>query len=324
MINMGQHPDEVSLKAARLQAALWATIPRPDFTVEAQIRVKTSAEVAYDWVDHLTAALGDDVRARQAGLPASRKAAAVKPGAMYGEIAVTRFPNGRYVPSKLRTLSDDGLRWLRRELVDMPHSVWVSVGPLGDDGIVNAGPVALEIAPRRSPGWLRLSAYVRESAFADPATQQRWLDAVLEFADRVSPGYGQIGYCRGGNETAVEQTTNPRTADATRRRPDYAIDPSRRTQRGYDWLTVIPQELANALGGADALAATGAFAQVRPLAQGGIAVLANATFQDYDLATAEPVFRALAPILPPGRPFLIPEPPHVPPVFVIDQDPAQR
>jgi hypothetical protein len=322
---MQRNPAGLSPEMLRLRDELWARTPRPDFTVEAQIVVETSADVAYDWVDHLTTALARDVRARLAGLPASKKAAGVEPGETYGEIEVTRYPNGRYAPAKARVLSEKGLRWLGNELVDMPHIVRVSVGLLGEDGIVSVGPVSLEIfAPPRSPGWMRLSAYVLESAFVDPGTQRRWLDAVLAFADRANPGYGQIGYHRGSKgSTAVEETADARIADVTRRDPGYAIGRSRQMLRGYDWLTIVPQELATTLGGADALAATGAFAEVRPLGRGGVAVLADSAFQDYDLSVAEPVFRALARVLPPGRPRLILQPPNVPPVFVIDQDPAE-
>jgi len=322
MIDRERNPDGLSPEALRLRDELWALAPRPDFTVEAQIVVETSAEVAYDWVDDLTSALGGEVRARLAGLPASRKAAGAEPGETYGEIEVTRYPDGRYAEPQGLVLSEEGLRRLRSELADMPHIVRVTVGPLGADGIVNAGPVSLEItAPSGSPGWMRLSAYLRESAFMTAETQRRWVNALLSFADGVNPGYGQIGYHRGDN-TAVEETADARVVDITRRSSDYTIGRSRRLLRGYDWLTIVPRELADALGGAEALVATGAFAQVRPLHRGGLAVLADSSFQDYDLAAAEPVFRALAPVLPPGRPRLTPQPPTVPPAFVIDQDPA--
>jgi hypothetical protein len=53
------------------------------------------------------------------------------------------------------------------------------------------------------------------------------------------------------------------------RDPSTATEQARIALRGYDWVTVIPPELAERLGG-DALRATGAFHRVVALAHGGV------------------------------------------------------
>ena len=74
--------------------------------------------------------------------------------------------------------------------------------------------------------------------------------------------------------------------------------------------TIVPAEPASWPG------------EVRRLSSGGVAVLAIPRFQDYSLDAAEPVFRAPAPVLPPGRPRLIIEPPASSPTIVAAADPA--
>lgn len=83
---------------------------------------------------------------------------------------------------------------------------------------------------------------------------------------------------------------------------DESVRDARRYLRGYAWITVVPPELAVRLGGADALAATGAFHEVEALPHGGVWLRATETADTYDAAAVRRVFRALAPVLPPGRP----------------------
>jgi hypothetical protein len=71
------------------------------------------------------------------------------------------------------------------------------------------------------------------------------------------------------------------------------------------------------------LRASGAFAEVRPLAAGGGWLRATEDFADYNLATAEPVFRTLAPILPPGKPMPAPDWANATPMVIVPADPAE-
>lgn len=302
-------------------------MPPQDFLVEVQLNVDDSAvelsQLAYDWVDQLTMALAPEARVQAADLPVVVGTALkrMKPGDEYLTVQVTRLSLSRGVT---RVLSAKGMAWLRAELATMPSEVYVMFHRVGADGRPKLGPTTLLIQPvERSPGWLQLCGHLRESVFADPATQRTWLATLYAYADQANPGYGQIGYYRGTSETAIEDTMDPHVPGFVnaRRDPSRTIGRSRELLRGHDWLTVVPEELAVKLGGADGLAATGAFTEVRALRRGGVALLATPAFADYNTVAAERPFRALAAVLPPGRPQLLERSPNFPPAFVVDQDP---
>ncbi|SNY28584.1 hypothetical protein [Paractinoplanes atraurantiacus] len=287
-----------------------------DFTIGAHLDIDASAGdlpyVIRDWVEHMTSHLAAEERARMAPWPASVKAVleAYRDGDPYGEIKVKRLVNGK-VRNGSRILSDAGLTWFAGQVRDALVEVHAQIGWL-----------SLGVEPfEASPGWLQLSAYTRVSRF-DRAAQEQWAGAFAAFADRVNPGYGQIGYHQWRGGTAVEQAVDRWAPDRARRGPEHTIGRCRETLRGYDWVTVVPAELVGRLGGAGGLAASGAFAEVRPLARGGVLLRTTAGFRDHTAITAEPAFRALAPVLPPGRPHLIDRGPTFPPLAIVDEDPA--
>lgn len=109
----------------------------------------------------------------------------------------------------------------------------------------------------------------------------------LDFA-----GVGDIYYLR--THTFLDKTLW--------RTRDESVRDARRYLRGYAWVTVVPPELAVRLGGADALAATGAFHEVEALPHGGVWLRATESLDAYDAAAVRRVFHALAPVLPPGLP----------------------
>ncbi|MFH9613880.1 hypothetical protein [Streptomyces pratensis] len=75
------------------------------------------------------------------------------------------------------------------------------------------------------------------------------------------------------------------------------------TLRGYSWLTVCSPGVTAALGGPQALAAADdTFAEVTPLPGGGVWLKATEDIHSYTDARVRAVFRALAPVLPPGKP----------------------
>lgn len=77
---------------------------------------------------------------------------------------------------------------------------------------------------------------------------------------------------------------------------------ARQWLRGYSWVTVVPRELTERLGGADALRATGAFFEVEELPYGGVWLQATERPEDYGPEAVRRVFQAVAPVLPPGIP----------------------
>ncbi|MEV1285580.1 hypothetical protein [Micromonospora sp. NPDC049679] len=133
----------------------------------------------------------------------------------------------------------------------------------------------------------------------------RVVSALIELARRMAEvadlAYGEM----------LRSAGNPAPATlldaALRRDPDESADASRCFVRGYEWVTVCPKELTCRLGGADALRASGAFAEVLPLSRGAVLLRATERPEDYRGERVAAVFRALAPVLPAGQPRQLPE-----------------
>lgn len=77
---------------------------------------------------------------------------------------------------------------------------------------------------------------------------------------------------------------------------------SREVLRGYSWVTVCAPELAARIGGAAALAATGAFDEATELTGGQVYLRATPALYDYEGTAVRRVFEALASVLLSGRP----------------------
>jgi hypothetical protein len=118
-------------------------------------------------------------------------------------------------------------------------------------------------------------------------------DTVYDGAGRVTSVVGK----KFGDP--VETTTTRCGGDAT---TSEGIAASRTVLRGYDWLTVAADELAERLGGVDALRASGAFARVESLRSGGVWLLATEDYADCTGERVEAVWKALAPVLMRGTP----------------------
>ncbi|MFB9235647.1 hypothetical protein ACFFWC_08850, partial [Plantactinospora siamensis] len=235
-----------------------------DFPLEVQLNVDGSAglfaDVAYRWVDELSAAIIGPERAALAALPARSRlvrdlAEPLGPeGALFGLVEVWRAREGRPPRVTRRSLSDEGLAWLRKELVgDFPARVDVEVGNLDETGQRSGDRFSASIrSVEYSPGWLTLSATLPVSRFTGSGgslIQRRWLAAVRTLADDLNPGFGQISYYLSDGSTAFEHAA-PRSRHWQERDPEYNIGASRQRLRGYSWLTILAQELADRLGGA--------------------------------------------------------------------------
>lgn len=131
-----------------------------------------------------------------------------------------------------------------------------------------------------------------------PEVARRWLDAIESLSESYRVVYGALEERVGTSSTTVLDESLGRTYTAS-------MKAARTTLRGYSWVTICPPELARRLGGARTIEDSGSFTRVRELPSG--AVLLRAT---EDISTYQPrstalrnVFRTLAPVLPPGRPF---------------------
>lgn len=131
-----------------------------------------------------------------------------------------------------------------------------------------------------------------------PAAEQAvWAEFVKNWARRVDACFAQVTDDDEvfAGATALEQ--------ATRHLPEATLPRSCEVLRGYSWVTICSAGLADRLGGARALAASGAFDEVEELSGGQVFLRATATVQEYEDAALRRVFHVLAPVLLTGRPI---------------------
>ncbi|MFF1423200.1 hypothetical protein [Streptomyces sp. NPDC058280] len=127
---------------------------------------------------------------------------------------------------------------------------------------------------------------------SDPAYCSGLVDFLATALDGANPAFARIDHLNFHDTTDLE---------AVLRRPQRkSLREARTLLRGYSWVTGVPAELAARLGGARALEAT--FHAVRELPGGGLLLQATETLAGYDKHRMHAVFRALAPVLPPGMP----------------------
>jgi len=172
---------------------------------------------------------------------------------------------------------------------------------LDDRGYPDEHPIRFELYRTRvfyEMDWCRLTCTASARDLADPATERAWLEFLRTAADMANPSFGHVDYLyESAGQTPTEGTVGQPWLT------DYEADStSRQFLRGYGWLTVLAQELADRLGGAQALRRTGAFHEVEPLAAGGVWCLATERFRDFDEEALLRVFLAVAPVLRPGTP----------------------
>ncbi|WP_046731611.1 hypothetical protein [Streptomyces humi] len=129
---------------------------------------------------------------------------------------------------------------------------------------------------------------------ADPVFCAALPDFLAAALDGAGPAFARVDL-RNFHDT-------PDLEAALRRTHRKYLGESRTHLRGYSWVTGVPAELAARLGGASHLSADGAFHAVRELRGGGLLLQATETLAGYDDRAMREVFRALAPVLPPGIP----------------------
>jgi hypothetical protein len=140
-----------------------------------------------------------------------------------------------------------------------------------------------------------LSASLRGGdRIADPGFCSRLLDFLFAALDGADPAFVRVDHLNFHDTPDLEA--------ALRRTHRRYLAESRTHLRGYSWITGVPAELAAGLGGAPGLTATGAFHAVRELRGGALLLQSTETLAGYDDRAMRAVFRALAPVLPPGIP----------------------
>jgi hypothetical protein len=258
---------------------------------------------ALQWVIGGARALSGQMLTRvsqDASVPKGRLVGGVQgpPGAEWGFVSIERMgKNGLRRNGKV--VEESAVAWAEKEAHKGIAGMALGLTLLGPSGYPETRVIRFEAHRLEgSDHWCRVSIEAPESRFQDGAAQRAWLGFLRDFCDEVDPSYGQIsGEYSAPYVTALEAFTGP---PWTLYREGIAR--SRTVLRGYDWLTVVAAELADRLGGANALRSGGAFAQVEQLRSGGVWLLATGDYTDYTDDRVEAVWRALAPVLLKGTP----------------------
>ncbi|MGW6692056.1 hypothetical protein [Streptomyces sp. NPDC054961] len=145
-----------------------------------------------------------------------------------------------------------------------------------------------------SRDWCRLSAETTDERFG-PAAQARMTDLLRDFSQEVDPSYAQVGYSLTLGRTEHEERGGPPL-------PSMALPQSRRLLRGYEWLMVIPREIAQQLGGGHGIAAAGDFHRVETLRDGAVLLQVTPEFDGFIGEAIERTWRLVCPALRPGMP----------------------
>ncbi|MFI8084730.1 hypothetical protein ACIF6L_28535 [Kitasatospora sp. NPDC086009] len=221
------------------------------------------------------------------------------PGTLWGFLSVNSVSRGR-VTNRSRVLTRKNLPMLRKWLALDVQLAETAVYRLDNEGM--PGEQLLRVGVARDDGaedWVRLSVHTPEDRFG-PAAQARWTDLLRDFSQEVDPCYAQIGYALTLGRTEHEERVGPPL-------PRWTLPDSRRLLRGYEWLMVIPREIAQQLGGADGIATAGDFHRVETLREGAVLLQVTPEFDGFTGEAIERTWRLLRPVLRPGMPRRYPD-----------------
>lgn len=218
--------------------------------------------------------------------------------AVFPEVSGTAYPHSSLGAASLqfggrsrsRKFTAANLNWALNEAV-AGCSIWWAVQRSG----VRDHAMARVQRDDVDKSFAQLILDVPEELFVDRSVQQRVVEAVRELADITDPVFGAAGY--GGDATRTELEYALRSFGVFDEYPA-----ARRYLRGYDWVTVVPKEIAADLGGVGALTDSGAFHRVAGLTSGVVVLVATEEFSEYRDVAARRVFETVARVLKPGLP----------------------
>ncbi len=291
-------------------AANW--LLHAELTAEAD-SAEAFAQRATEWLtearDELFGELSRGLQDDQPPLPQGDPSAPVQPAvlgpprATWASLLVQRKPD----PGLVSSPSYSGRNW-RRLLSGLaktyPYHVTLFMTPLDETGRVGAGePAASTVSmavhrSQRSPQWVRFEATAGAGTgwSGSAAVQQAWAAVAKSWAARFDACYGHITDDAYTYATALERAVTGGDYDPP------LVPRCHEVLRGYSWVTICAAELAVRLGGAGALAASGAFDEVTELPGGQVFLRATPTLEEYQGEAVRRVFQVLAPVLLPGRP----------------------
>ncbi|MFD5858843.1 hypothetical protein [Streptomyces chartreusis] len=253
-----------------------------------------------------------DPRTIQGGVPCGL------PGTLWGFCQVTE-QGARGLRATTKVISEENLAWFFKAIGKGVFSAAVGISRIGENGSPELR-LARITAEREEDldSWVRLGCEIPEASITDREFQSRLLEFMKNSAGQLNPAFGHIAYNYTVGKTALEEVLGPPWL-----LPEDTLPESRSFLRGYDWVTVCPQELADRLGGAAELRATGAFHDVAELAEGGVWLLATPNHDEYDEERVTRVWSALSPVIRPGKPKRFSDEVGQPPLPIVYEDAAQ-
>jgi hypothetical protein len=266
-------------------ATAWFTQVREFLVPEFDRRLKAGPSLAFDHLKDPSAPMGP-------------------PGGAHAMIQARTRPSP--VGARWKRYTDRGWqRTLDGLARSFPYQTRLTAEALDDQGLLASPAQYLVVGVRRlhdNSGWVCLQVQAVRGDRGEPDAalpypdrdQRRWAEFIKDQASRADACYAHVTDDPGSDGTALE--------DATIQRPDTTVPRCREVLRGYSWVTVCAAELAARLGGAAALAQSGAFDEVTELPGGQVFLRATPVIQDYQGETLMRVFQTLAPVLLTGRP----------------------
>lgn len=242
------------------------------------------------WLEEGLAALGADLREGIAARPPLQRPSGGRPFGEpftpWGTLFVSRLREGKQRTTD-GVFSEAGWqRFLARVVAPDVHLAVVTLCMLDDRGRA-LGPTIQVIYETVGTDWIRLGAMFETSSLMDPDFVRRLRMFVWSTARLCNPAFGLIDHRY--RRTQMEEDLA--SVD------EENIPFMRETLRAHGWLTVVPQEIAEKLGGSSGLAATGAFGGLEELTNGGIMAWATGDFTEYDQPRIARIEKVFAPYL---------------------------
>lgn len=236
------------------------------------------------------------------------------PGRAVGTLEVRRDPV--LVGGSEEDYSDGTWRRLLGNLASQyPFHVQLLMDALDDTGQATRPDRGATVGVHRNhgqPEWVtfEIEGTIGVSGSTEPDAvrpypgELKWAEFVKRWAIRASACYAHVSDdTEVITGTALEQATARDAASPwLARTPEETVPRCREVLRGYSWVTVCAEELAVALGGAPALAASAAFDEVTELPAGQVFLRATPTLAEYQGTALRRVFEVLAPVLLTGHP----------------------
>ncbi|MEV6163756.1 hypothetical protein AB0L71_17805 [Streptomyces sp. NPDC052052] len=196
---------------------------------------------------------------------------------------------------------EEVLPWLRSHIDKRPESADVQIGTFAEGGEIGNSSIQLSVSfDEELPDYVKLTYRLDEAVLVDPSTTQtehtRLLAAVSWACHRYNVVFGHFSY-----EHSVGATELERCLRGPERVPGRNTPLWRSRLRGYSWLMVISGDVAQTLGGAEAMVASGAFNSVQPLPNSALLLQATPLFQEYRGEPVSAVHRTVRAVLVEGE-----------------------